>query len=26
MTMVCVSGEMGFARRVARQIVFMDDG
>ena len=26
MTMVCVTHEMGFARRVADQMVFMDDG
>lgn len=26
MTMVCVTHEMGFARRVADQVVFMDEG
>lgn len=26
MTMVCVTHEMGFARKVADQIVFMDEG
>ena len=26
MTMVCVTHEMGFARRVAHRMVFMDDG
>ena len=26
MTMICVTHEMGFARRVADQVVFMDEG
>ena len=26
MTMVCVTHEMGFARKVANRIIFMDDG
>ncbi len=26
MTMVCVTHEMGFARRVADRVVFMDEG
>jgi general L-amino acid transport system ATP-binding protein len=26
MTMICVTHEMGFARKVANRIIFMDDG
>ncbi len=26
MTMICISHEMGFARRVADRIIFMDEG
>ena len=26
MTMICVTHEMGFARKVADQVVFMDEG
>jgi ABC-type polar amino acid transport system ATPase subunit len=26
MTMMCVTHEMGFARRVAHRVVFMDEG